>query len=399
MPDRKPTVALFIETSRAYGRGLCLGIADYARSHGEWNFLIQERDLRGGIPEWLESWDGDGILCRLSDPELAELFAKAACPVIDLYGQIRHPKIPFLDTDATAVAEMAARFFINSTFTNFAFCGFPGLWFSDDRQAAFEKSIGRFGARLKVYQPPVAWSVTDVARRESLHPSGSPQLAEWIASLPPRTAILACNDVRAQQLIQMAARIGRSVPEDLAVMGVDDDQLICELSMPRLTSVRPDTHTLGYTAAHWLHQLMQGRKLPFQQLLVPPVQITERASTDTIASDDPVLVKALRFIRDHAHERIDATQVVEHVGLARSSVETRFRSNVGRTIRTEITRARVNRAAVLLKETTMTLDEVARACGFATASHFIRIFKQQKGVTPGSFRSDPPLLSPTVSGP
>jgi LacI family transcriptional regulator len=394
MPNRKPTVALFIETSRAYGRGLCLGIADYARSHGDWTFLIQERDLRGGIPEWLESWNGDGILCRLSDPELAELFARANCPVVDLYGQIRHPTIPFLDTDAAAVARMAARFFVNSAFSNFAYCGFPGLWFSDDREAAFEKEIGRFGAKLHIYQPPVAWSVTDVARREALHPAGSPELARWISSLPQRTAILACNDVRAQQLIRMAAQIDRRIPEDLAVMGVDDDLLICELCTPRLTSIQPDTHTLGYTAAHWLHQLMLGKKPPYHELLVSPLQITERASTDTIASDDEVLVKALRFIRDHAHERIDATRVIQHVGLARSTVETRFRSSLGRTIKAEITRARVNRAAILLRETSMKLDEVAHACGFATSSHFLRIFKQQFRVTPGVFRGNPTLSDP-----
>ena len=386
---RTPTVALFIETSRAYGRGLCLGIAEYARGHGDWNFLIQERDLRGGIPEWLESWEGDGILCRLSDPGLAELFAKARCPVIDLYGQIRHPRIPFLDTDATAVGDMAARFFVNSAFSSFAFCGFPGLWFSDDREKAFAEAVARFGAEVRVYQPPRAWSVADVARRESLHPAGSPELGRWIASLPPRTAILACNDVRAQQLIKMAARIGRRVPEDLSVMGVDDDRLVCELSTPRLTSIRPDTHALGYTAAHWLHQLMQGETLPYRHLLLPPVQITERASTDTVASDDRVLVKALRFIRDHAHERIDAAGVVAHVGLARSSVEAKFRGSIGRTIKAEITRARIKRAAVLLRETSMNLDGIAQACGFVTASHFLRVFKKERGVTPGVYRGGP----------
>jgi len=386
MTDKKPTVALFIETSRAYGRGLCLGIADYARNHGEWNFLIQERDLRSGLPEWLESWDGDGILCRLSDPAMAELFAKAPCPVIDLYGQVRHPKIPFLDTDATSVARMATRFFVNSAFTSFAFCGFPGLWFSDDRSAAFEAAVRSYGARIHIYEPPFSWKGSDVARRESLHPAGSPELAAWVEALPPRTAILACNDVRAQLLVKVAARVGRKIPEDLAVMGVDDDQLICELCTPRLTSIRPDTQTLGYTAAHWLHQLMQGKVLPYRELLVPPIQITERASTDTIASDDEVLVKALRFIRDHAHEPMDANRVIGHVGLARSSVEIRFRNTLGRTIKAEITRARINRSSVLLRETQMNLEEIAHACGFATASHFLRIFKQERGITPGSFR-------------
>jgi len=382
------TVALLIETSREYGRGLCLGIAEYARTHGEWNFLIQERDLRAGIPKWLETSHADGIICRLSDTALAELLAAAPCPVVDLYGQIRHPEIPFLDTDAAAVAEMAARFFVNAAFLNFAYCGFPGLWFSDDRGAAFQQEIKRFGADAHIYTPPANWSVSDVARRESLHPAGSPELERWIASLPPRTAILACNDFRAQQLIKVAVRVGRQVPEDLAVMGVDDDLVVCELSTPRLTSIRPDTLALGYTGAHWLHLLMQGRKVPHQSLMLPPVQITERESTDNIASEDKVLVKALRFIRNHAHEGIDAAMVVEHVGLSRSTVEVRFRRTLKRSIKAEITRARIARSAVLLRETEMSLDGVARACGFATASHFLRVFKKHEGMNPGAYRSE-----------
>jgi LacI family transcriptional regulator len=382
----KPTVALFIETSRAYGRGLVLGIAEYSRGHGDWNFLIQERDLRGGIPEWLETWDGDGILCRLSDPELADLFANARCPVVDLYGQIRHPRIPFLDTDAAAVADLAARFFVNSAFRHFAYCGFPGLWFSDERCQAFQMAIRKLGAEVETYEPPHNWKVSDVARRESLHPVGSPELAEWVRALPPRTAILACNDVRAQQLIRVTERLGRRVPDDLAVLGVDDDDVLCELCTPRLTSMQPDTRTLGYTAAHWLHLLMQGRELPYRSLLVPPLMITERASTDTIASDDPVLVSALRFIRDHAHEGIDATHVVNHVDRARTTVEVRFRTKLGRTIKAEITRARIAHASVLLRKTGMTIGGVAQACGFATASHFMRTFRKIEGVTPGIFR-------------
>jgi LacI family transcriptional regulator len=384
--DSKPTVALFIETSRAYGRGLCLGIAEYARNHGDWNFLIQERDLRGGIPEWLASWRGDGILCRLSDPALADLFAGAGCPVIDLYGQIRHPDIPYLDTDAHAVAGLAARFFINSAFTRFAYCGFPGLWFSDERCEAFRAAIGKFGAVAHVYEPPAGWKVADVAKRENLHPSGSRELHDWVRALPARTAILACNDVRAQQLLQVAAALGRKVPEDLAVLGVDDDEMLCELSSPRLSSIRPDTRGLGYTAAHWLHLRMQGRETPCRHLLLPPLCIAERTSTDAIASEDPILVKALRHIRDHAHEAIDATSVARHVGRSRSLVDGRFRGGLGRSIRAEITRARIARAAILLRETDMPLAEIARACGFATASHFLRVFKQTEGRTPGHFR-------------
>ena len=384
----RPTVALLVEMSRAYGRGLCRGIAAFARAHGEWNFVFQECDLRSGIPDWLSNWKGDGILCRLYDPEFAELMAKAPCPVVDIFGRIQHPDIPFLDTDADAVAEMSVRFFLNAAFDRFAYCGYPGLWFSDERGKAFSKHLKKLGFVPEVYQPPHLWESADVAARESLHVGGSPELELWIKSLPPRTAILACNDVRAQQLLAVAARVGRRVPDDLAVMGVDDDEVICELTNPRLTSIRPDTHGLGYTAAYWLQLLMQGAPLPRRSLLIPPLGITERASTDVIASDDPLFVEAARFIRSNVKLGIDAKAVVGQIGCSRSTLEGRFRSLLGRSIKDEITRVRVMRARILLRETRMPVEQIASACGFATASHFSRIFKESEDITPGRFRSD-----------
>lgn len=387
MSSPKPTVALLVETSRAYGRGLCRGVAAYARAHGDWNFVMHERDLRGGVPDWLPGWSGDGIISRLSDPAIAEVLACAPCPVVDLYGQVCHPLIPYLDTDAVAVATMAARFFLDAAFTRFAYCGFPGLWFSDERQSAFCEQVRRYGFEVLTYDPPLVWSSPDVAKREALHPGGSIELERWLASLPNKTAILACNDVRAQQLLAVAGRIGREVPEEIAVMGVDDDDVICELTYPRLTSIRPDTHTLGYTAAHWLNLRMQGQQLPAEKLLVKPLVIQERASTDVVASDDPVFVDALRYIRSNVHVGIDVNAVVAHVGRSRSTLEGRFMGLLGRSVKEEITRVRILRARILLQETAMTLESVAGACGFATASHFSRVFKETEGMTAGQFRS------------
>jgi LacI family transcriptional regulator len=330
------------------------------------------------------------VICRLSDPELADFLANAPYPVVDLYGQFRSPRIPFLDTDAKAVAAMAVKFFVNAAFTRFAYCGFPGLWFSDERSDAFIGEVSKFGFEVDVYQPKGTSASADVAAREALHPGGSEELGLWVAGLPSGTAVLACNDVRAQQMLLVAARLGRDVPRDLAVMGVDDDGLICDLTTPRLTSIRPDTHTLGYTAAHWLHVLMEGRTLPCTSLLVPPLHIRERASTDVIACDDLHLTAAVRFIRDHIQSSVDAKRVADHVGRSRSFLEMKFRRHLGRTIKQEIIRARIGRSIVLLHETSLTLQQIAEACGFATATHFSRLFKQLNGRTPGSFRSKAP---------
>ena len=385
---RKPNVALLIETSRAYGREICLGVADYARAHGEWNFILREGDLDAGLPKWFKDWKGDGIICRLSNPALADVLGTARCPVIDTYGHIRHPSIPFIDTDADAVGAMAANFFIDAAFTSFAYCGFTNIKFSDERSEAFRRALGKLADDLRVYRAPMERDSSDVTIRESRYPEGSPELVAWVASLPPRTAILACNDVRAQQLLNAAAQAERKVPDDLAVMGMDNDEVLCELSNPRLTSILPDTRTIGYTAAHWLDMKMKGNPGKYRELLVPPLNIVERASTDMIASSDEIFVASLRFIRDHVSDGIDVNTVVNHVGRSRSYVDSRFRKILGRSIKDEIDRVRIAKSFVLLRETTRSLSQIATDCGFATASHFSRLFKANHGKTPGAYRRD-----------
>lgn len=383
----RPNIAILIETSRAYGRGVCQGIADYAKAHGPWAFVFEERDLRGGAPDWLRGWEGDGILCRLHDPELAKLLAEAPCPVVDLYGQIQHPRIPWLDTDAVALANMAARFYVDAAFTQFAYCGFPGLWFSDHRQKAFVKTLKQLRFSCAVYEPMATSESQDVSVRESLHITGSPSLREWVAGLPAGTGILACNDIRAQQLAAAAAAVGRVIPDELAVMGVDNDEIICSFTNPSLTGIEPDSRRLGYTGAAWLDRLMRGESLPSHSALLEPTRICERTSTDLIASDDEIFVKALRYIRRLADSRIQIEDVFAHVGRSRNTVETRFRSILGHSVREEIVQTRLRRSRSLLRQTRWPLHKIASASGFVTTAHFCRAFKQDGGLTPTEYRS------------
>lgn len=382
----KPRVALLIETSRAYGRGVHQGVAEYAHQDGGWEFIWQESDLRGGAPEWLRDWQGDGIICRLIHDETAALVAAAACPVVDVCGLIRHPQIPFLDTDAVGVAQMAAQFFLDSAYTSFAFCGYPGLWFSDEREQAFVEILTMRGYQVRVYTPPQAWQTRDIAARESLHPEGSAELAAWAASLPNHTAVFACNDFRAQQLLVSAVRAGRKVPEELAILGVDNDELICNLSSPPLSSIGPDTRGLGQMAAHWLKQMMSGDAPPVHSQVLRPLSLHERASTDLICSDDELFVKAARFIREFNEPTMTADSVAAHLHCSRSSLDKHFQAQLGRSLTQEIGRVRILKVEMLLRDNRMKLDAVALACGFATASHFSRVFKEATGWTPGQYR-------------
>lgn len=394
-------IAVLVETSRAYGRGIYQGIADYARAQGPWVFTVQERDLRGGIPEWIENWEGDGILCRAFSPELAELLANAPCPVVDLYGRIQHPDIPWLDTDPEAVAKLAIDFYLDAAFTSFAFCGFRGLWFSDQREKAFVSYLKKMGFPCATYEPPSSFERQDVAMREALHPAGSKYIQNWVRELPRGTAILACNDIRAQQLAAAARMAGRKVPDELAIMGVDNDEIICRFANPSISSVEPDTRHLGYTGAAWLHRLILGETLPAHSAMIPPIRIVERTSTDLIASDDEVFVKALRFIRRLSDQRTQVDDVLAHVKRSRNTVENRFRKILGHSIRDEITMTRIRRARILLRQTRWPLHRIAEASGFATTAHFCRAFKQANGLTPTQYRlrPDEPLVETLIEIP
>jgi len=384
---RKPTVAVLVDTFRAYGRGLSRGFAAYAAERGGWEFEIKEHDPRSAVPEWIHSWKGDGIICRVRSEEMCEALARLKCPVVDMYGQHSHEEIPLIDTDPRVVARTALKFFLDAAFTRFAFCGLPGLRFSDEREQAFVGLVRKLGFPVAVFGEPVPQAERDPFRQRLYSTREIAELEPWIATLPAHTAVLACNDRRAQHFLMAASRIGRKVPEELAVMGVDNDDVICELANPPLSSIRPDTYTIGYTAATWLDRLMHGEALEENHLYVPPLGVQERASTDIVPSDDPLFVKAVRFIRSNVQRGIDVKTVVNHVGCCRSTLEGRFKSLLRHSVKEELTRARLARAKVLLQETPLALEEVAHACGFATASHFSRVFRGAEGCTPGQFRT------------
>jgi LacI family transcriptional regulator len=383
---KKPTVAVLVDTFRAYGRGLSRGFAAYAAEQGGWDFEIKDHDPRSAVPEWIHTWKGDGIICRVRSEEMCEALANLKCPVVDMYGQHSHDDIPLIDTDPNSVAKTALKFFLDAAFTKFAFCGLPGLRFSDEREEAFVSLVRKLGFSVEVFDDPTPHADREPLRRRLYYAQEIEELEPWIATLPPHTAVLACNDRRAQHFLMAAARVGRKVPEELAVMGVDNDDVICELANPPLSSIRPDTYTIGYTAATWLNRLMRGESLDRSHLYIAPLGVQERASTDIVPSEDVLFVKAIRFIRSNVQRGIDVKSVVDHVGCCRSTLEGRFKQFLRRSVKEELTRARLAGAKVLLQETSLTLEEVANSCGFATASHFSRVFRESEGRTPGQFR-------------
>lgn len=393
MSDRK-RVMLLIESSRAYGRGCLLGVAAYVRSHGRWSILHVERGLTETVPKFLRSWNGDGIITRIENEKIAKAVDALGVPAVDLRGSHRPAKGAMLDTDPRIVTRMAAEHFLDIGFRNFAYIGYPGVDFSDRRNAAFEEYLKSRGLDVHVYYPhPQLQQGTDVLSSEAHGELEGASIAEWLQSLPRPLAVFACNDVRGRQIIDACGQSELSVPEEVAVIGVDDDEVICELSNPPLSSVQPDTLRLGYEGAALLDAMMNGQAAPEETIFIPPKGISHRLSSEATAVDDRDVATAMQLIRDHACEGLTVQDVVKQLHVSRSTLERRFHATFARTPAMEIERVRMSRAKLLLMETRYKLSKIAVMTGYGSASQFATAFKRHSGLTPGQFRKQTQLFS------
>ena len=382
-----PQIALLIESSRNYGRGVLRGVARYAHAHGPWSFFVQERELHSGIPKWLQNWNGDGIIARIENRGMAAQLLKLNCPLVDVLGSFRFQGVPAFDTDAMAVAKMAADFFLKAGFKHFAFSGYQGIPFSDRRAVAFTKYLAENGKTVEVMPAiPRVGEASDIQAIEQHGMMANQLTARWLNARSHPLAVLACNDVRAQQILSACRKYNIRVPEEVAVMGVDNDDVLCNLCEPPLTSIEPNTDRLGYEAAEVLAHTMAGKNFSAHVTQISPLRLVERASTDVIAMDDLVMVQAVRFIRNEVSSGIAVKDVLAHVSRSRTDMEQRFRRWLGTGIHSHIEHRRLERVCRLLQETEYNLDEVARRAGLTTGAHLCRLFKKNFHQTPTQFR-------------
>lgn len=380
-------VALLIESSRTYGRGVLRGIAGYTHVNGTWSIFSQERELHSGIPGWLKKWKGDGIIARIESRRMARDLLRLKIPVVDVLGNEKYASIPGFDTDSEAVAILAADFFIKAGFGGIAFCGYRGIPFSDRREAALAAYLSQLNRRLLVCSPKISQhSRTHIQAIEESGVAMQKTIAGWLRQQRRPLALLACNDVRAQQVLNACRDYGIKVPEEVAVMGVDNDDVLCSLSEPSLTSIQLDTERLGYEAAALLDCMMKGRVVEPGIRQIPPLTMVERSSTDVIPVDDPIVVQALRFIREQLNKGIGVKEVIETAGRSRTDLENRFRRHLKTSIHGEILRQRMDRARYLLRQTDWRIEDVATRSGFNTSTHLCRLFQCHLKTTPTDYR-------------
>lgn len=392
---RRRRVALLIETSNAYARGVTRGIVEFVRHHEPWSIVVQEQGRGADPPQWLRRWKGDGIIARIETPEIASAIARVGCPVVDVSAGRYLKDVPWVETDDRGVVELAVEHLLERGFHNLAFCGDAAFNWSVWRQRWFEEIVRQRGACGFVHEtaartsPGYSWTRVR---------SG---MKRWLNKLPRPTGVIACYDIRAQQLLDLCREQDIGVPEEMAVIGVDNDELLCELAEPPLSSVICNTHRTGYQAASLLQRQMDGEHVGGEATLLKPIGVATRQSTETLAIEDPDIAAALRFIREHAWQGINVADVLRVVPLTRRVLEKRFRRSIGRTPHEEISRLRIGRVKQLLLETDLTLSQIAARTGYQHDEYLSVAFKKAVGCPPGRFRrtAGAAELSPELPSP
>lgn len=372
----QPRVALFLLAAK---QAILLGVARYVRQFGPWRLFIQPTEDRAGLPNWLAGWEGDGIIGRITDQETADLVLSTGLPFVDVRGAVRRPDIPLIRSDDEAIGRLAAEHLLERGFRHFGYVGPPGENWSDHRRDMFlrtasdaDTSFQAFDAALDIAGPH-GW---EAAERE---------LAEWINRLPKPSGVMAANDKFGQRVLAAARRAGVRVPEELAVIGVDDDPATCEVCDPPLSSVAIDSEQQGYKAAALLHELMGGVR-PQTPVLLQPSGVRTRQSTDILAIDDPLIADAVRFIRENACEGIGVAELLRQVPLSRSVLQRRFRQVFGMTANDMIVQTRVKRAQQLLIESDLPISRIAEIAGFRYQRYLGAVFREKVGITPAQYR-------------
>ena len=345
-----------------------------------WSMFVEQHELGAPPPAWLLRQSWDGIISRPTTPTVARAFRKLKVPVVDLNDQYADSGFPRIVSDDGMIGQLAAEHLRSCGLMHFAYCGFSGETWAAERRDGFLKEVGLTPASTACYQS--RW------RGRGAIPWADEQrlLTEWLSRQARPLGVFACNDVRGRHVLEAARMLGLRVPQQVAVVGVDDDELLCGMCDPPLSSVRPDALGVGYLAAERLDQLMHGKRVRITCERLPPRNVVSRQSTRVLAVDDPQVAAALRLIRQHACDRLDVDTVLEHIPVSRTWLDRRFRLTIGHTPHEEIRRVQLQRAAELLETTDLPLKQIATRCGLTNVQYLNYLFRRRFHTTPGAYR-------------
>jgi len=383
-----PHVALLFETNEQAHRDILRGVLRYERIHGPWSLHVVEG--RAGEQRLLamKTWGGSGVIGVIQNAAYANAVLASDLPAV-LIDPVDESLLPpgllarhsVLASDQHAIGGLAAEHFLERNFANFAFVGeIHQINWSRERGAAFAEHVARAGRTCHTYGPLSEQEKQDWGVERD-------RLCAWLKSLPKPVAVFAAMDARGRQVLDACLTAGIEVPHDVAVLAVDNDELICESTTPPLSSIALDTERMGYEAARILDEAMRHRRASKRiTRTFPPVHVVTRRSTEAIRISDPVVARALEFIWLNAQNPIGVPEIVKHAGVSRRLLEMRFRKALDKTIQDELQRTRLKRVTTLLSESNLSVTAIAKACGFSSKSYLGRVFQRVYHMTMTHYR-------------
>jgi LacI family transcriptional regulator len=376
---RPPRVALLVETTRTYTRELLSGVRRYVAAHGPWSCFIELRALESGPPPWLKNWDGDGILTRTFTQEMANVIAATGLPAVELRATFLKSALPFVGMDNRLIGQMVAEHFFDRGYHSFAVYSLHTERFFMERVQNFVATVQARGGACSILPEPISDRAADWEK-------GQARLMAWLNALPKPVGIFAANDQLGVRLLDACQRAGIPVPEEVAVVGAENEETLCAFASPPLTSVRFDGAAVGFAAAEVLARMMRGGAPPRGEKLFPPRGIVVRGSSDEFVITDRLVAHAARVIRENATGGLNVDDLCRKLNASRSTLDRRMKAALNRTPKDEILRVRFREVERLLRETDLTIDAIAEQTGFSYSHYLQAAFKEAYRQTPGEFR-------------
>ena len=375
-------VLILIDYSSEFSRRLLKGLIQYSKDHGPWMFYrlpTYYKTLHGkeGIVEWAQEWKADAIIARW-DHEGTNLLSTLNIPVLLQNYKERSSYFSNLTGDYIGTGEMAAKFFIKRRYRNFAFYGNKGVVWSRERAEGFRREVEKSGGNYYYFESEnlsgEEWGTSYIA------------LDEWLLSLPKPVGLFACDDSFALRVSQICKINNILIPEEISLLGVDNDELICHLSDPPISSIVTDVEKGGYEAGRLIDRMISGEiKEPFN-IIIQPTRFELRKSTEKYDIENEYISQVVNFIEDNFTTDIDIEGLTGLVPLSRRNLEVKFKEEMGTSIYQFILSCRIDYFANLLLTTDRTLFDLALESGFNDCKNISRIFKKMKGYTPIEYR-------------
>jgi LacI family transcriptional regulator len=385
MFNAQHSISLLFSANKEYDRQVIEGIGHYFQSSkADWDIFLEEDFLTR--LEHINEWGGDGIIADYDDPAIQKALMGINIPVVGIGGsyldESDYPDVPYVATDNYAVVQVAYEHLKQKGLERFAFYGLPidqnHRW-ALERERAIIKLCKADGYDCSIYRGyptrPETWRYT------------MNRVTDWLQGLPNPIGIVAVTDARARHLLQACDHIGKVVPDNISIVGIDDDDIVRYLSRISLSSVTQGCFDMGFQAAKLLHRRLDNPALKNKRVLVRPFGVSERQSTDFQALKDPYVIQAIHYIKQNATRRIKVEQVLDYVGVSRSNLEQRFKEEREQSIHTEIHNEKLAKACKMLTETSTSTNETAQICGYPSVQYMHAIFKKHFAQTPREYRN------------